>query len=65
MADNQDKTLEELMTNLSKAKRDVMYKAITTIGKEHDLPAEEMQPMLDAIMYFIGEFAADCYSQGF
>ena len=42
-----------------------MYKAITTIGKEHDLPAEEMQPMLDAIMYFIGEFAADCYSQGF
>ena len=62
---NQDKTLERLMSDISIAKRDEMYRAITTLGKEHNLPAEEMQPVLDSIMAFVGELAADCYSQGF
>lgn len=62
---NYDKGLEELMSGIAIAKRDYMYEAIIALGKVHDLSAEEMQPMLDSIMDFLGELAADCYSQGF
>ena len=58
---NQDKTLSDI----SIAKRDEMYRAIGELGRVHSLPAEAMQPVLDSIMDFVGELAADCYSQGF